>query len=60
MTKDKLVNLTKYQATLKDRLLAPLPPKHAGHEASYRQFLTRELEIVTKQLDAAKLEGSVK
>ncbi len=57
LTKDKLVSLTKYLEHLKDRLKAPTPPKHANHPDTFRNFLNNEISIVTKQLDAAKLDG---
>lgn len=58
MTKEKIISLTKYQAQLKDKLSSTtVPTKHVNRVASYKRFLTSELEAVTKQLDAAKMEG---
>ncbi len=58
MTKEKQASLTKYKNQLADKLASSVVPvKHEGHVNEYKQFLRHELNAVTKQLDAAKLEG---
>lgn len=60
MTKEKIANLTRYVESLKNRLSSPTPSKHAAHPASYRQFLEREIQVATKQLEDSKLQGAGK
>lgn len=60
MTREKKVNLTKYLERLNDKLNSQVSLKHAGHPATYKQFLQREIEMVKSKLDAAKLEGFIK
>jgi hypothetical protein len=61
MSKEAVLKLTKYQNDLKSRLESKdLPAKHKNREASYRQFLARELDSVTKKVDFLKVNGSDK
>ena len=58
MNKEKLISLTKYADDLKNRLSNPVPKKHESHPASYKLFLTRELETVSAKITAAKMDGA--
>lgn len=55
MNKEKLGRLVKYAEDLKAKLSSPLPEKHKHSPDTYKQFLTRELEAVTNQLERARL-----
>lgn len=57
MTKEKKESLTKYAQELKNKLTSPVPTKHVNNPHTYKQFLTRELEIVTVALNKEKLEA---
>lgn len=58
MKKEKFDSLTKYLSNMQDRLFSKeVPPKHLNRERTYREFLSREVQMVKAQLDLAKLEG---
>ncbi len=57
MNKDKKESLVKYQTQLANKLTDKVPSKHEGHPETYKEYLKRELQSVTDQLEAAKLEG---
>lgn len=60
MDKVKLQSLTKYAQDLKNKLESPIPPKHASHPDTYKQFLKHELSAVTAKLEKAKLDAAGK
>ena len=55
MKKEKKEALVKYQTAIKNKLSEKTPGKHESHPRTYKAFLQRELDVVTKQLDAEKL-----
>lgn len=57
---DKLAKLNKYVADLKSKLADPTPAKHASHPQTYKQFLTREIEMHQKKIDDLKLSEPAK
>ncbi len=57
MNKEKKEKLVKYQQVLRNRLSDPVPPKHQGHPEQLKNYLTRELKIVSDQLEAERLDG---
>lgn len=57
MSKQKILNLTKYVSDMKNRLTAPLPEKHKDHEKEYKQFLNNEVQMANGKLEALKLAG---
>ena len=58
MTKEKIISLNKYLSNLNDRINDKVvPEKHKGHPDTYRAFLAREIDMVKRQLEEAKLEG---
>jgi len=57
MNKDKLLKLEKYLSQMQDKLNSPIPPKHANHPESYKQFLRNEISTVKTKIESAKLEG---
>lgn len=60
LSKEKTASLVKYQVQLKDKLASTTPAKHVHRDASYRQYLERELSAVTATIEAAKMEGTNK
>ena len=58
MTKDKIGKLTIYLVGLQARLLDPVPKKHENHPETYKNFLEREIRVVSKQLEEARLEDA--
>ena len=55
MDKSKLNSLVKYAESLRNKLESTTPAKHLGRVGAYKQYLLRELEAVTKKIEAAKL-----
>lgn len=61
MSKEALQKLVKYQGELKNKMDSKdLPAKHVNREASYRQFLAREFEAVSKKVEFLKMNDSSK
>ena len=58
MSKEKLISLTKYADDLKSKLQAGPTKKHVNHPASYKLFLERELDSVSKKIETLKMEGA--
>ena len=52
--KDKIAKLAKYADGLRDKLSSPTPPKHAAREATYREFLRRDLAATQAKLSVLK------
>lgn len=50
MSKEKLKNLQKYSTEVKNKLSDATPKKHGTHPESYRLYLQRELEMVTRNI----------
>ncbi len=57
MTKDKKISLQKYVLDLTNKLSAPTPAKHKDHPETYKNFLRREISIVSKQLEEERMGG---
>lgn len=59
MSKEKLNNLVKYQADIKNKMeAAELPAKHVqGDGKTYRAFLANELRLVTSKIESLKMGG---
>ena len=55
MTKEKQASLSKYVQELKNRMSSPIPAKHAGHPATFKAFLEKEIAMTQAKLDEAKL-----
>lgn len=56
MSKEKLISLSRYSETLKNRLADPvIPEKHKNRANEYRQFLQFELKAVTTKIDYLKM-----
>lgn len=58
--KESMIKAQKYADTIKARLDAPVPTKHASSEDTYREFLNRELKSAQRKIDSLKLEGTAK
>ncbi len=54
MSKEKLKGLQKYSEDLKNKLGFPTPAKHQNSPETYRQFLNRELDSVSKKIEYLK------
>lgn len=56
MSKEILIKQVRYQTDLKSRLDSKdVPAKHKNREASYREFLSKELKAVTAKVEALKM-----
>lgn len=59
MSKEKLISLTKYVDSCKNRLEDKMvPEKHKNRESTYRQFLANEIKTATVTIEALKLSGA--
>lgn len=57
LSKEKLVTLTAYKQSLKDKLSSGIiPEKHEDHPVQYTEFLRRELSNVNLRLENDALE----
>jgi hypothetical protein len=55
MSKEKVLNLTKYANELKSKLESKnLPDKQKDRPVQYKQFLNNELKSVTSKIDLLK------
>ena len=54
MSKEKLNSLAKHSQDIKNKLTSPTPEKHKGHPDTYKLFLERELEAVSKTIENIK------
>lgn len=55
-TKDKLINLIKYQTDLQDRIGSKIVPiKHINRVKEYKAFLANELRLVTAKIEKIRL-----
>jgi hypothetical protein len=57
---DKMDSLIKYAESIKNKMADQVPSKQKLRQASYRQFLERELDAVNKKLSQMKLDTPVK
>lgn len=56
ISKEKLISLSKYRDSLKDKLKDPtVPEKHKNRHAQYRQYLTNELAAAEATLEKGKV-----
>ena len=55
----RLERLVRYRDDLIGKMKDSLPNKHKGHEVTYKQYLNRELESVSKTIESLKLEMPV-
>jgi hypothetical protein len=60
MNKEKMIALSKYIESLKDRLTAVVPEKHKGHVKTYHDFLKNEIKMTSDKLEKERLEGGSK
>lgn len=60
MNKDQVKKWTKYLDKLNNQLQAGPTEKHKDNPATYKAFLTKEIATIKRQLEQAKLEGTVK
>lgn len=61
MSKEKLIKLTKYSDSIKSKLAEKvLPEKQKNRPEQYRQFLERELAMVTSKMDVLKMSVDTK
>jgi len=55
MNKEKLISLVKYESDVKLKLASTvLPEKHKNRAKEYRQFLERELSMVSAKIELVK------
>jgi hypothetical protein len=54
VTKEKVVSLTKYLDSLKSKLTDKTPDKHKNREETYKQFISREIEMTEAKLNHLK------
>jgi hypothetical protein len=58
MNNEKLITLSKYLEDLKNRLSGAVPPKHANHPETYKNFLRNEISAANKKLEEIKLSAA--
>lgn len=58
MSKEKVQKLQKYVDEMKSKLSGEVPPKHQHAPESYRNFLTKEINMASKKLEALKLAAT--
>jgi len=60
MSKESLIKAQKYADDIKNRLQSSTPEKHRDSPQTYKLFLTRELEAVTRKIESLKLVSDKK